>query len=429
MLYVLAGVAVTPIHADEFMQMAMARDVFYLARGQMDRVRFAPPIMPDTEQDLRLLNGPLNKNLIGVAWILAGRSDTALPGIFAWAMPLAWNASQGNVPDADALRLARWPSALLTALGVVAIFGLCWQIGKAWLAYPAALLYALDPAILLNGRRAVMEGGLLLCTLLLIGVAVWIAQRVSARSPNDFPPLSLTLAPYALLGVIAGLTVAAKHTGVIAVVAVFAALLWIAWPQMGWRALAWLIIAGLLALLTFFVLNPAYWSDPLAVARAVLVDRSALLARQIQSDPAAYSSPLQRIAGTLTEPLIGAPQYYEAPTWNGVIDDAIRAYEASPWGGWPPWVGVVVTFAALIGLGGVVFRAVRKADPAARVLVIWFGAELAGALAVPIRWQRYYLPMLLPMLVLAAYAVWLVLMAGIARTAPVLESPSAVRAL
>jgi len=58
------------------------------------------------------------------------------------------------------------------------------------------------------------------------------------------------------------------------------------------------------------------------------------------------------------------------------------------------------------GLGMILagIRAVRDKDPIARVLVVWFGVSLIGALVIPLDWQRYYLPWLLPLIVLTGYA-------------------------
>ncbi len=395
MVYVLAGVALTPIHADEFMQMAMARDVSYLMRGDLAQIRFTPPILPDTEQHLRLLNGPLNKYLIGAVWAINGRSADTLPGIFAWAMPLEWNQAQGNVPTTDALALARLPSALLTALSVAAIFGLGAYIGGRVMAYPAALLYTLHPVILLNGRRAMMEGGLLFCTLGLIGVALWLGQ----------PKTHWSVRNVAILGVCAGLTVAAKHSGLIVVISVFAALLWTRWRIDRGPILIGLGGAGLIALLVFFILNPAYWNDPVGAARATLEARTALLGMQARNDPTTYSDPFQRVTATLTQPFLMPPQYYEAPTWNGIIDDLIQQYEASPVSGWrwPGLVGALLTALACLGGALLAFQALRKADPGARVLIAWLAAALIGGLAIPLAWQRYYLPLFPILIMLVAY--------------------------
>src|SRR5258708_12272707 len=115
MAYVLAGVIFTPMHADEFMQMAMARDTFYIAHGQWNQIAFTPPVQPDSEQYLRLINGTINKMLIGVVWRLSGGGADRLPGTFAWAMPFVWNQRKGNIPRVDLLDLARCPPPAPTA--------------------------------------------------------------------------------------------------------------------------------------------------------------------------------------------------------------------------------------------------------------------------------------------------------------------------
>src|SRR5262249_46462400 len=142
----------------------------------------------------------------------------SLPGIFAWAMPLDWNREQGNVPSDDLLALARWPSAIFTALGVIPMFLLGWQLRLRSLAYPAALLYALHPVILLNGRRAMMEGSLILASLLTICWLVLIIVAEHSAHPDGIASFIARLpdwARYGILGLLAGLTVASKLTGAV----------------------------------------------------------------------------------------------------------------------------------------------------------------------------------------------------------------------
>ncbi len=402
MLYVFIGLPLTPIHADEFMQMSMARDVFYLARGNIGQIRFVPPVQPDTEQHLRLLNGPLNKDLIGFVWLLDNRSESGLPGIYAWEMPLEWNAARGNVPDDAARNLARLPSTLLTALGIAAIFLLTMRMAGRPMAYPAAILYALHPVILLNGRRAMMEGSLFLFSILAVGAAIWLSKRLM-DAPQRFTLRDA--AALVFVGFCAGLTLAAKHTGLIVVGAILIGLFWNLWRVRGWYVLADLGIITLVILFTFLALNPAYWNDPIGVARATLDARSELLTTQVRGDPAAYNNPLQRVTATITQPFLSAPQYYEAPTWNGVIDDSIRQYEASPVSGWrwPPLAGMLLTAATWIGAVLLGRQALFAHDPAARLLIVWWIAALASSLAVPLGWQRYYLPLLPISILLAAY--------------------------
>ncbi len=404
MIYILAGVTFVPVHGDEFMQMSMARDVFYMARGQWDRIAYTPPVEPDTEQYLRLINGTINKTLIGITWLLSGRNASSLPGIYAWAMPLDWNRQQGNVPSDDLLHLARWPSAILTALGVIPIFLLGWQLRLRSLAYPAALLYALHPVILLNGRRAMMEGSLMLATLLTISwlLAMIIAEHSATANGlvRRLPPL----ARYVILGVLIGLVVAAKQTGlVVAAAALVAALATGLMRDRSWRPVAAVGLAGVVAVSTWFALNPAYWTDPVGAMRATVTARADLLASQSNGASLAYTTVGQRLQTLITQPFLAPPQFYESPTWAGVIDQQIAAYQQTSVDGWDwgPLVGALLTALAGIGLLALIYDALRR-DLVAWAILIWTGATLLASLAIPLAWQRYYLPLLLIAITLAA---------------------------
>lgn len=103
-LYILAGTILVPVHGDEFMQTSMARDFFYLQRSEWAKVAYTPPVYWNSEQYLRLINGTINKTLIGVAWKLSGRNDSTLPGIYNWETALNWNEQYGNTVSGAALR-------------------------------------------------------------------------------------------------------------------------------------------------------------------------------------------------------------------------------------------------------------------------------------------------------------------------------------
>ena len=403
MAYVLAGVVFTPLHGDEFMQMAMARDTFYIAHAQWNRIAFTPPAQPDTEQYLRLINGTINKMLIGVAWRLSGRSADSLPGIYAWAMPFDWNQRQGNVPGLDALRVARWPSALLTALGVIPVFLLGWQLRLRSLAYPAALMYALHPVILLNGRRAMMEGSLMLASLSAIA---WLVAMIVAEHSGTARGFMLRLPfamRYAILGLFAGLAIAAKQTGiVVAVCALLAALLAGLARDRSWRSIGWVVLAGAVAGLTWFALNPAYWNNPIGAAQATIAARTDLVSSQ-ETGPLTYTSPWQRVQAVIMQPFLTPPQYYESDTWAGLINDQIRAYQGSAVDGWDwgPIIGWALTVLAGLGLLSLIHDALRR-DLIAWAILTWTSGTVLASLAIPLAWQRYYLPLLLVAIVLAA---------------------------
>lgn len=402
MIYILAGIQVVPVHGDEYMQMAMARDVFYMVRGEWDRLAFNPPVEPDTEQHLRLINGTLNKTLIGFTWIVSGREQ--LPGIFAWAMPLEWNQEQGNIPTDSDLHTARIPSALLTALGVIPVFFLGWQLRLRSLAYPAAMLYALHPVILLNGRRAMMEGSLMLTILL---VMYWLISLIIAEHSATAQGFMRRLpfgVRYLILGILVGLAIAAKHTGiVVAGTALLTVILTGLMRDRSWRPFAWSAFTGIIALITIFALSPAYWRDPVGAFRATIDERAALLERQ--TGQAAYHSIGERLQAMITAPFLTPPQYYEAPTWAGLpqLNEQISGYQRTSVDGWD-WgviIGVVLTGLALIGFGALIYDAWRR-DLVAWAILIWTGATLAASVVIPFSWQRYYLPLLLVGIILAA---------------------------
>lgn len=381
LVYIFIGLATVPFHADEFMQMSLARDIGAVLRGDFTSLRYQPPVQPDTPQHLRLLNGPTNKTLIGLVWAITGHSFDQLPGIYAWELSLDENRTRGNVPTLDDLNLVRIPSAALTALGAGLIFWLGWKIAGRPMAYPAAFLYALHPVILLNGRRAMMEGALLFFTLLVIFVAVTIAQR-----PEKWRRGVITF------GVALGLAVCAKHTGIVVAGACFIGVLWVWWIRFKVRALVFGFVAGVIALGVFGLLNPSYWSDPIGAANATISARSDLLMMQTRNDPAVYPDLAARFMAALEQPFMATPQYSEAPAWNWLIDTQIIRYEDYYIDGvqWPRWFGWILSFLAI--LGAIILGVKARRDPVARILLLCALASFAVSLTIPLAWQRYYLP-------------------------------------
>jgi hypothetical protein len=215
-----------------------------------------------------------------------------------------------------------------------------------------------------------------------------------------------------LLGVAAGLAVASKHTAIMAVLPVFiAGGLWTLWalvkhPREGVRLLVLLIVAGVLSLAVFGLLNPAWWGDPLSVGRVVLDLRADLLTNQAQFFPN-YADWNERLLAFWRNVFVQPPQYYEVSDWAGFIDGQISAYEAS----WLKGVGgtdvYAIVLAALAALGLV---GLLKHDPNTRAarwtVFVWtIGAAALVLVLTTFEWQRYYIPAILPLLVLAGNGV------------------------
>jgi len=400
MAYVVIGAPLAPFHGDESTQIFMSRDYAYqFIEDDWSRVRYTnPPISPQ-EQHLRLLNGTVNKYLIGFAWHLAGFSVSDLNEQWDWGADWAYNQTTGHAPSPDLLMTARVPSALMLALAVPIIFVIGWQIGGRTTAYSAAILFALHPALLLNGRRAMMEGSFILFSLCAVAAGLWFIRGGQRRA-------SLSLIA---LGASSGLAVASKHTAVFTAAAVFAGCwlyLYTALMQQPRQLILTflrLYAAALIALGVFIALNPAWWSDPFGRVSDVLRLRAELLEGQTAAF-GGYAERSEALAGWARFVFDGAPQYFEVDAWSGYIGDQIAAYEASGLAGiaLPPLVMLGAS-----ALGAV--RLVRARRGAAWLICVWAAAMLVStALLTPLPWGRYYLPAHPAVCLLAAAGVsWL----------------------
>jgi len=390
-IYILSGTDLVPFHGDEATQILMSRDYAYqFMERDLSKVYYSetPTIPP--EQFLRLLNGTVSKYLIGLSWHLGGFTFADVNEQWDWGADWNYNQTYGHAPTDALLQVTRIPSSILLAAGVVVIFVIGWQVGGLPTAYVASLYYTLNPALLLNGRRAMMEGSFTFFSLLTVLAGIWLLQRPSWRS---------TLA----LGVAGGLAIASKHTSVITVGAVFFACAVYIFVRTirTWRVVPVLIylryvLAGILVIVVFLLLNPAWWDNPIARAKTVLEMRQILLEGQVKAD-GGYASFADQAAGFLRNSFIVTPQYYEVAEWQNYIGDQIARYEASVWRGVSIGGSIfgAVILCVMIAIGVWALVRGRKTRLAARWLIgVWaVMIVLTTLLLTPLEWQRYYLPM------------------------------------
>lgn len=405
-VYVIAGVPLVSFHGDEPMQIYMSGDyeTAIVARNPA-ALMTSPPYYIDTDPQLRILNGSINRYAIGLARSIAGIGTDQLPPRPGWDWGLVYddNARTGHVPSDQLMLAGRLPSALFLAGSVFVIFGLAWQFGSAsaWLARPLAYsvtaLYALNPIILLNGRRAMQEGSLLFFGLLVILVAVVISRRRA----NDKP-----IPVYLWIGLIlsGALTLASKHNGVVFVGAVLG---WIFVGELTHFDLrrtalttAGLIASGALIVLLFIGLSPALWNDPVARFGDLLAVRAELLDIQTSVDPLAPTTLAQRIEGIVTQPFLTPLAHFEVASWATFepITEQINRYMASPLSGvqFGAAGGFILTVLAGAGILILLMPAFRPNHEWALSagLLLWLVLTAASLLANPLPWQRYYLPLI-----------------------------------
>ena len=231
-----------------------------------------------TSSDLRLLNGTVAKTIFGWVAHSLGMAIDEINDQWFWGRDYEYNRSSGRIPDAPLLNAARLAAALQLALAAAAFFHVLRLSLNRPTAYIASALFTLHPNMLINGRRAMMEGSHILGLTLVLLAGVWLIRERKWWT-------------YALLGVCSGFAIATKHPNAIICALVFLAVsaepAWHLLRQRGpsqrahFRSLAGIAAAGLAACLTFLLLNPAWWSAPLRMPALVLSLRSDLLRAQV----------------------------------------------------------------------------------------------------------------------------------------------------
>lgn len=403
-------------HGDESMYLSMSRDYATLIIDRNPNgLLVYPPYQDDSDEQLRLLNGSVQRYMAGFIWHLAGASVNDLPTRPGWNWQADYeaNAAQGHVPTATVLAAGRLASALCFALSIVAIFALAWLYGGRLPAYFVSAIYALNPILLLNGRRSMQEGSLLLFGILVVLIAVVISKRRAEHKPT---PIALWVA----LAVAGALALVSKQSGMIFAGGAFG---WIfvteniRRPSKPLQTTLWLVGAGGLLLALFVALSPGLWSDPVARFGDSWYSRSYILTMQVTADPNGNFSPLlSRLGHIVTEPFMTPIQHFEVAGWANYpqITAAVDRYMASPFSGvqFGVVLGGIVTLLALVG----VLFSLRRGWQAG--VLVWLGLTVASLLVNPLLWQRYFLPLIPVYALLAGIGV-----TGLARRFKPTSSP------
>jgi hypothetical protein len=396
-MYAFAGFAVTPFHGDESMQIFMSHDYAYLFQdGNVQTLLYTEDKRErlDVEQGLRIINGTVNKFTIGIAWDAAGFTREELNWPWYWDESYQWNMDNGFYPGDDLLLASRIPSSLFLSAAVITMFFVAKVLAGRPAGYMAATYLALNPGVLVNGRRAMMEGSLLFGATLVVLGGLWLVRaKLEWRS----------WAAAATVALGAGFAVASKHTNVVAVASVFigcglyaVVLLRQEQTKRGIRMLVQLILAGVVSVALFYLLNPSYWENPVTVARVVLDERVTLLDGQIDVF-GGYAHFGEKLLGFYRQTFETKPMYAETNSFAAAMEVQGYNYEQTPYAGIHlPGVGLPLLAAFILGCG-VLFGVLhlRDVEPGTRwVIGTYVILTTAFCLfAVPLEWQRYYLPM------------------------------------
>jgi hypothetical protein len=173
------------------------------------------------------------------------------------------------------------------------------------------------------------------------------------------------------------------------------------------------------SLLTFFVMNPVLYSQPVHAGRDMITMRRSLAMQQATSDANGGSSTSiptvrARVAATYEQLFWRPSDLGEATTYPELAPSG-REYEQQYLVKFWNRVSVRVVLLLLSGLGFVVAMLRIIGDRFAvatrplQVTVLWLLTEVTFvALFIPLDWQRYFLPLLPPVCIFAALgASWL----------------------
>ncbi len=406
-IYVLAGAQIVPFHGDESTLIYMSSDYAYIfLQGDFDRVRYQETPQDPAEQYVRLINGVVSKYLFGLGWYSAGYDISDINSQWDWSQSWDDNIQFGHMPQEGVLQAARLMASLLLVASVIALFALGKFIGGRPLAYIASFYYAFHPAILLNGRRAMMESALLLFILLTVLAALYLLQHRTWKRAI-------------MLGVVAGLAIASKHTAIFTLIPLFG--LACAWSTYRWliakqrnaiKTLLMWAVTGILAIGVFYILNPGWWDAPLARAQMVLEMRQNLLRQQTEG-AGGYANLGEKTNGFLRQIWMSEPMYFEDSRWGDypLIRQQIQTYEQSPWRGVVYGVTIIgIIGQSILALFGVwwLLSKQQHSGLVKSALLLWMATMLLSTwLLTPLEWQRYYLPAYPAIsLLIAAGVVW-----------------------
>jgi 4-amino-4-deoxy-L-arabinose transferase-like glycosyltransferase len=409
-VYILLGVPITSYHGDETTLLYSTHDYVTLFIQRNPQALLVEWPIDNELEYISIASSSLGRFTTGFGWHVAGFSEDDLPREnFDWNLDYYSNYARGLIPNFPLMVAMRLPSAIFLALSAVAMFGIGYYFGGLPMAVFVSALYAFNPVILLNGRRALQEGALLCFGLFTILLGIIISQRRErGKTVGVLWWVALTLA--------SGFTLASKNNGFIYITAAF---LWIGLPELLRPRLSRIVrtgmtltLCGVAVIALFIVLSPALWSDPPARLRDATAARLSAMNGQMRDDPEAPSSMERRVTDILTQPFMRPLAHYEGAYSNTYTAqlDLIAAYEASPLSGihFGALLGGALTGLALFGvIANFTTRLRTYRSPALSLgLTAWLLVNLGPLLWVPLPWQRYFLSIIPVYSLFAAVGLW-----------------------
>ena len=251
-LFIVSGISFVPFHGDESAYLILSEDYDRIVKNQeFEKVLFNSD--GGNKQNLRLTTGSILAFSIGFMRDITNNDDP----IQKWLWGSSWegNIALGNMPTPRLLNMARACSVAMGATGIILFFLFALKLFSSRLiAWAATLALATQGGVLVNTRRAMQEGPKFLFLILTGYIAALIIKNFR----------HMHWSRYFLLGAASGLTLAAKQDTSPMLVAIYLALAFIPiWNkgtiQVIFINFLYLGAATILAYAFFLALMPVFW--------------------------------------------------------------------------------------------------------------------------------------------------------------------------
>lgn len=363
-----------PFHPDESTHIYMSKDI---SINPLELAWDGTLPLSD-EARIRAIDAPLTKYMIGSI-----RGIFSIPPLAAdWNWSLDWEENQaaGALPTDRQLIYSRIAMVLLLPISLWLYFLALKKILPAIPSLTAVLLLGMNPLLLLHGRRAMSESGLILG----ITLFLWAVTR-NKRNPW-------------LIGLAIGIAVNAKHSALGLIPAALVATIFLPEGLPGFKKAGLnLFKTSLILIASVVLLNPFYWKNPLGAFEAGSRARFSLTEEQ-QADYLGRiglnEKPLKTtIPGLILNTYITVPQTEEVGNYLEATRESKLAYLSNPFHNWGRDLisGSVMAALTLIGFVITIRRYPDKTSEEKNHLLILALATVGMGIFIIflLPWQRY----------------------------------------
>jgi hypothetical protein len=454
LIYVISGITLVPFHGDESTYIWTSRDYDQIVKQRDLKGILFNPIenMNDPDQWQRLSIGSILTFSIGFTRDLVNSNDD-LNNQWNWDYSPKENIQKGNYPSPLNLIIGRICSASMGALSLIFLFLTTYRLFQSRLsAWITVLLFATHGDILINIRRAMQEGPKFLFLFITLYISSLILKNLTDGKSDRFL--------YGMMGLFSGLTLAAKQDTAPVLAAIYIALAMIpiykkSTTQTILINVLYLGSATIIAVASFLIFMPVFWywwdaalslyglvillfqipvlktkktARVLAIAGCAFVIVMTMISpdqwgrlhvpfkdmikvrelivgsqlkHRIKTNLGYLDTAKQKAKFLVLTTLRSKPMYMELSSFNvNPIEKEIKTYEASLIHGRIRSPMLDVLIAILFIIGG--WNLLRYFDAEALLAITLFiVTAVVLFMSVPLPWQRYFLIMQIPYLLIA----------------------------